>query len=202
MPPRSPGCALARHEQPDVTKHMSTNNSQVVVGYDRSGSAREALYRAIRLASRAPSHVLHFVNVLDSGDYYTAEQVQQATTDAIALELRAVKDADKIHFFVHTRFGKPADEILMVAREVGADLIIVGSKGLVGVEHMLVGSVAERVVREAGCTVEVARARSYNYVELLAIKDVPEHQPHYVRPHRYFYESSQVQMRPHDWPLY
>ena len=109
--------------------------------------------------------------------------------------------ADRIQFFVHVRIGKPADELLELAREVGADLIIVGSKGLTGVERLVLGSVSEKVVREAGCTVEVARPKTYDYVELSRIVDAEPHLS-YVPPHRYRYEDHRVEMRPPEWPLY
>lgn len=181
---------------------MQHPNSQVVVAYDFSKSGREALYRGLALAIRAPFHVLHFVNVIDGhGTYDDAARIQQEIADLVTVELRASKAENRIHFFVHARIGKPAEEILNLAREVGADLIVVGTKGLTGVERLVLGSVAEKVVREAGCTVQVARAKTYDHVELLEIKTV-EHHDHYVKPHRYSYESSQVQLRPANWPLY
>ena len=190
---------------------MSSIYSQVVVGYDFSPSSRAALYRAIALATRAPFHVLHFVCVIEPDsplpslparkvDYEYAERVQQAVTEQIQLELGATKSKLRIHFNVHARIGKPADEILQLAREVGADLIIVGSKGLKGVERFVLGSVSEKVVREAGCTVEVARPKSYDFVELLDVKEVEAHL-HYVPPHRYYYEEKRLSLRPADWPI-
>lgn len=195
---------------------MNAKTSQVVVAYDFSNSSREALFRALTLAARAPFHVLHIVCVIEphagvpavpvSGkvDFAYAERVQQAIADVVGVELRTAKTADRVHFFVHARIGKAADEILMVAREVGADLIIVGTKGLTGVERFVLGSIAEKVVREAGCPVEVARPKTYDHVQLLDVRDVRESEvhPHYVKPHRYSYETTGVQMRPHDWPLY
>lgn len=183
---------------------MNIQTFQVVVGYDFSKSGREAMFRALALASRAPSHVLHFVNVLEDGDYRAAEVAQKAVAEVIERGLREITAPDNVHFFVHARIGKPADEILAVARDVGADLIILGTKGLTGVEHFFLGSVAERIVREAHCTVEVARAKTYDDVRLLEMMTVEPKDPHhhYIKPHRYSYESSQVQMRPHDWPLY
>jgi nucleotide-binding universal stress UspA family protein len=187
--------------------------SQVVVAYDFSHSGRAALKRAIALANRAPFHVLHFVCVIEPHgevttlprhgrvDYPYAERVQQALTDEIAAELKAASIADRVHFFVHARIGRPAKEILDLARDVGADLIIIGSKGSTGVDRLVLGSVSEKVVREAGCTVEVARPKTYEDVELDEIVDV-EPQHHYVPPHRYTYDTRCVNLRPPEWPLY
>jgi nucleotide-binding universal stress UspA family protein len=191
---------------------MSNQNSQVVVAFDFTQSARAALFRAIALANRAPFHTLHFVCVIEPHrpiasvgpgpvDYKYAERVQQAIADEVTQELRAASITNRVHFFTHARIGKPADEILSVAFEVGADLIIVGTKGLTGVEHFVLGSIAEKICREAGCTVEVARPKTYNYVDLQEITEVEPH-PHYVRPHHYSYEDNRVSLRPSEWPLY
>ena len=49
--------------------------------------------------------------------------------------------------------GEPALEIIDLAREGGYDLVVVGTHGRTGLRHALLGSVAERVVRKAGCPV-------------------------------------------------
>ena len=55
--------------------------------------------------------------------------------------------------------GTPAEEIVRFAREGRYDAIVMGTHGRAGREHLVFGSVAEAVVREAPCTVVVARAR-------------------------------------------
>ena len=179
---------------------MSSTTSQVVVGYDFSRSGREALARAIALAARAPFHVLHFVCVIEPHaplpslptkhiDYAYAQRVQRAVTDAVESELRDAGVSASIQFFVHARLGKPAHEILALARDVGADLILVGTKGLTGIHHLILGSVAEKIIREARCTVEVVREKTYEHVDLLLeLTDEAEHAK-YVPPQRYTYED-------------
>jgi nucleotide-binding universal stress UspA family protein len=54
---------------------------------------------------------------------------------------------------VAVKTGIPADVILETAEELGADLIVVGTRGRQGVERLLLGSVAERVARKARCSV-------------------------------------------------
>lgn len=192
---------------------MNPEHSQVVVGFDFTPSAFAAMYRAIAVANRAPFHILHFVCAIEPHghvapiphhgrvDLAYVERVEQALLDHIAAELKAATIADRVHFFVHVRIGHAAEEVLTLAREVGADLIIVGSKGLTGIPRFVLGSVAECVVREAGCTVEVARSKTYDHVDLLAISS-SEHHASYKPPHRYTYSSSCLQLRPDEWPLY
>lgn len=53
----------------------------------------------------------------------------------------------------YIRFGKPHDEIVKLAEELKIDLIVMGTHGRTGLAHLLVGSVAERVVRTSKCPV-------------------------------------------------
>jgi nucleotide-binding universal stress UspA family protein len=161
---------------------MSSEYSQVVVAFDFSHSARAAMYRAVAVAKRAPFHVLHFVCAIEPHgqvprlphhgrvDLAYVDHVEEVLRDVISAELKSAAITHRVRYFVHVRIGHAAQEILDVAREVGADLIIVGSKGLTGVGRLLIGSVAERVVREAGCTVEVARPKAYEHVDLRDIE--------------------------------
>jgi nucleotide-binding universal stress UspA family protein len=55
--------------------------------------------------------------------------------------------------------GNPAALILQRAKETGADLIVIGTHGRTGVEHLVFGSVAEKVVRAADVPVLVTRGR-------------------------------------------
>ena len=58
--------------------------------------------------------------------------------------------------------GAPPSEIAALADETGVDLIVIGTRGLGGLEHVLLGSVAERTIRIAPCpvlTVKHAAAR-------------------------------------------
>jgi len=55
------------------------------------------------------------------------------------------------------RVGHPAETILQVARDLRADMIVIGSHGRSGLGRVLLGSVAESVVRQASCPVLVVR---------------------------------------------
>lgn len=54
--------------------------------------------------------------------------------------------------------GKPAEEILQVAEDEGVDLIVMGTHGRTGLRHILLGSVAETMVRTAPCPVFTVKA--------------------------------------------
>jgi len=192
---------------------MQIQAVQVVVGFDFTKSATVALRRSLALAARAPWHVLHIVCAIEPHapvpavphrgrvTYEYAELVQHELTSAIARELREAEITEPIQFYVHARIGRPAAEILQLAREVGAELVIVGTKELGGIERALLGSVAAEVVRDAWCTVEVARPMMYPRVDLVSVREV-DAVHRYVPPHRYRYDQTCATLRPDEWRLY
>lgn len=58
---------------------------------------------------------------------------------------------------LHVRVGRPSDQILAAARELGSDLIVMGAHGHRSLEALLLGSTVERVTRHADCPVMVVR---------------------------------------------
>lgn len=187
---------------------MNRQPIQVVVAYDFSPSAEEALVRAIDVAARAPQHVLHVVCALDPSTHVrhitaeAADTIQKQATERVAAIFAGRETAAEIQFFVHARIGHPAEEILGVAKEVGADLLFVGSHGKTGVERFLLGSVSERVVREARCPVMVVRPKGYEDVDLMKVIEYPHERHAYHAPHRYSYVDRRVINRPPDFPIY
>jgi len=191
----------------DKPKHQ-----HVVVAYDFSSSAEEALARAVEVACRAPQHILHVITVIDPHrgaaieptqhvDYAYAERIQEKVKERLTAAFAGRDAAAEVHFFVYGRIGKPVEEVLGLAQEVGADLLFIGSHGRKGIERLLLGSVSERVVREARCPVMVVRHKSYVDVELEPVVEVAGEHRHYVRPHRYSYVDRRVETRPNNWPI-
>ena len=184
------------------------NPVQVVVAYDFSPSAEEALQRAVDVAARAPQHVLHVVCALDPSTYgrhatlEAAESIERQASERIAAAFAGREAASEVQFFVHARIGHPAEEILAVAKDVGADMVFIGSHGKVGVERFLLGSVSERVVREARCPVMVVRQRTYEHVDLMRVVENPHERHRFTPPHRFSYVNRRVITRPPDFPLY
>lgn len=191
--------------------HIS-EGSQVVIAYDFSTTSEIAFERGIELAARSPRHVLHVLTVVDDAhpipelptskvDYEYTEKVQARVAEKLTAAFAVRAPGEKIHFIVHVRIGKPAQEILGLAQDVAAELIIVGSHGFRGVDRLLFGSVSEAVVRGARCPVLVVRPKTYPAVELVDVVEATEHQ-RYVRPHRYSYSDDQVLRRSSDWTLW
>lgn len=180
---------------------------QVVVAYDFSPSSEQALARAIEVAARAPQHVLHIICALDpharlkGATYETADRLHQMIIERVTSAFAGRATASDVQFFVHARIGNPAEEILDLAGEIGADLIFIGSHGRTGVERLLLGSVSERVVRKAKCPVLVARPKTYADVDLLRVTRYEHERTPHREPHSYMYSNRQVVLRPKDWPL-
>ncbi len=68
---------------------------------------------------------------------------------------------------VQVRDGVPWQEIVAAARETNTDLIILATHGRTGLKHVLLGSVAERVVRHAPCPVLVVRDQERDFMPTL-----------------------------------
>lgn len=178
------------------------SKTQVVVAYDFSNHADVALQRAVELACKDPSNVLHFVTVIDSSqDYQTAEKVQNDLLKRLSLIFEARRPGVEIDFYVHARIGSPVPEILGLAEEVGADLIICGSHGRGAMGRLLIGSVSESVLHGARCPVLIVRIKGYPYVALDKVVEVPPAGIRRALPHRYSYSSAQIQTRPSEWPI-
>jgi nucleotide-binding universal stress UspA family protein len=65
---------------------------------------------------------------------------------------------DKVKSKVFIQGGRAASDIIKFANENSTDLIVIATHGLTGLEHMLLGSVTEKVVRMAHCPVFTVKA--------------------------------------------
>jgi len=116
-------------------------------------------------------HVLHVVHTsflteayrreahLHGGDPHIQERElvedSRKETDEFVKKHAGHKKGIKIE--VELREGEPAHEILEAVKAKGIDLIVIGTHGRTGLAHAVMGSVAERVVREATCPVLTVR---------------------------------------------
>ena len=143
--------------------------SSILVATDFSLDSDAAVSEALRLARtmKASLHVLHVVDNPMGLDPLSS----QVHTAAIAgLKLNLAREAKRqlrrgiralggtgITVTSEVRTGRPANEIVACARERKVDLIVIGSHGRTGVSRLILGSVAEHVVRSAPCAVLIIR---------------------------------------------
>jgi nucleotide-binding universal stress UspA family protein len=143
--------------------------SRIVVGTDGSDTAKQAVREATELAKQtnatldvvsafdpvpasrlreerlqAPSDIEHAVNPQEDVNAILAEAESEVTGAGV-----------KVRTFA--RQGEPADAILDIAEEEGADLIVVGNKGMTGAKRFLLGSVPNKVSHHAPCSVLIVR---------------------------------------------
>ena len=137
----------------------------VVVGTDGSEPAERAVERAAKLAAGSGA-ALHIVTAYPSGWPLKERLGGSARVDPV--ELRSVAEhvlaraaahvrRHDVEAQLHAREGDPAEVLIQVAEESGADLIVVGSRGLTAAERFLLGSVSHKVSQHAPCTVMVVR---------------------------------------------
>jgi universal stress protein A len=83
---------------------------------------------------------------------------RQSTRQAAQLSLIAEQmRANGLHAEAILRHGNPYEEIVNAAREIGVDLIVIGSHGYTGLGRLLLGSTADRVLQYAPCPVLVVK---------------------------------------------
>ena len=124
----------------------------IVVGAHKSETARRAVSEAIELARALGAHV-HLVSAypkdrgpIDGKDTPGRADAERSM-DALVLSAGAAQ-----RFTTHALPGDPAKAILSVAKDVGADLIVVGNKGMKGKGKFL-GSVPNDIAHQAPCAV-------------------------------------------------
>ncbi|HUK63722.1 MAG TPA: universal stress protein, partial [Dongiaceae bacterium] len=84
------------------------------------------------------------------------ESARQWAADALAKRVTELA-AEGLTARSVVRSGEPADEIVRLADEEHADMIVMGTQGRTGLERLMLGSVAERVIRRSRCPVLTVR---------------------------------------------
>jgi nucleotide-binding universal stress UspA family protein len=131
-----------------------------------AASAKRALHAIVVIPGTMRMHPLFpHLNQQDTTDFVSAER-NAAEQLAERIENCIGSDADAMQIDVD--FGDPYAVIVRKAEEIGASLIVVGESGATGLARVFLGSVAEKVVRHAHCSVLVARAASLGSVVLAA----------------------------------
>lgn len=138
---------------------------KILIPVDFSPHSDQAMHEGLALAEQLGTPVLLF-HVIPQPPAEITHMV--ATEKQVEAELRGMAEKElnaratgksiPVESLV-VWGGNPVTEICLVAERQGVDLIVMGSHGRTGLDHMLIGSVAERVIRHASCAVLVIRAQ-------------------------------------------
>ena len=142
---------------------------RIVVGTDGSDSAREAIRQAAALAQLSGAS-LDVVSAYEPVPTRRSQEESLGAPDDVSHEFGPREEVNfaldaaaqvaaqfEVEIGRHPMDGDPADAILQVAEDVGADLIVVGNKGMTGARRFLLGSVPNKVSHHAPCSVFIAR---------------------------------------------
>jgi len=144
---------------------------RLLVPTDFSPASDIAFNYALDLATRESASI-HLLHVVDDGSYAAAYPDgmfveppglrERLVAEATARLDDAVRtcEAAKVTVTPHVLIGRPAPCITQEAGDRGADLIVMGTHGRSGLAHLMLGSVAERVLRTAQCPVLTVRDTS------------------------------------------
>lgn len=140
--------------------------ARMLVAVDFSEHSEVAVEVAGALARRLGASIVA-VHALDLPDDYRAqatpfgaeleEKIQRAAVDRLA-SVRDSLESDGVPVTLHVRRGRPSAVISAEAERAGSQLIVMGTRGRTGLSHLLLGSVAERTLRMAPCSVLAVKA--------------------------------------------
>ena len=140
---------------------------KILVPIDFSTHSSRALQTAVELAKAfgGTLHLLHCypINVGAISPYGLVipesfdRDIREAATKQLA-QWREKATAQKVEVSTEVTPLFPSEAIASTAERIGADLIVMGTRGLSGIKHVMLGSVAERTVRIAPCPVLTLKA--------------------------------------------
>jgi universal stress protein A len=152
---------------------IDIKNILVATDFSEASDAALNYGRALARHFNACLHLLHVVQDVSAqafGDGYiaTMPEIQTEVEDAARKQLAALlidnDDKPLRSRSVLMRSGIPAAAIVDYAKESGIDIIVMGTHGRGAFAHLLMGSVAERVVRTAPCPVLTVRHPEHEFV--------------------------------------
>ena len=143
----------------------------ILVPTDFSEHSEKAIQYGAELATKfgAALHLLHTVDttpvLYGEGGAFPFESAEEIVAVAVKqLDQIEVESPGEGQVVRRASQGTPFVEIVRYAKENNVDLIVLGTHGRGAIAHMLLGSVAEKVVRKAPCPVLVVRDQEHDFV--------------------------------------
>ena len=145
---------------------------KILYPVDFSDYAEEIMEYATTIASRFDSE-LHLIHIIPNLNYFTPYESFLTPENLVAVERNIESEVDKDFVKLVEKITVPVKkvirtgvtflEIIDYIKEAGIDLVVMGTHGRSGIEHILIGSVAEKVVRKAPCPVLTVRPKSVRF---------------------------------------
>lgn len=135
----------------------------IVLAADGSDNAVRACYEAIKIAKLTPTAKVDVVYVA-SFDKIKEEMLRASSPESLEFTRRQkianveqlLKD-EEIPYIVTILKGEPGPEIVRYVNESGADLVVIGSRGLNSLQEMVLGSVSHKVMKRVNCPALVVK---------------------------------------------
>ncbi len=139
--------------------------TSILVAIDASAGAARVLTMGTRLTRAMPRAMLHVLHVFRTsrvdharaGVPAASADFLQDAKEHLESHVRAARRQPRAQVIGHFAVGDPTAEVLRECHDLRADILIVGTHDHAGFERLLLGSVAETLVRKAGCSVLVVR---------------------------------------------
>jgi nucleotide-binding universal stress UspA family protein len=144
----------------EMTDSKSAPIETILCAFDFSETARVALEQALWFARQHGARLVlaHIVEPIPLGPYPVLVApgndlaIRDIATRRIE-DLAASLASDELELDLRVELGHPGVQLIEIAVSIGADLVVLGTRGLTGLEHLVMGSTAEYVVRRCGCPV-------------------------------------------------
>jgi nucleotide-binding universal stress UspA family protein len=143
---------------------MNTHNKayKVVIGYDFTPQAETALTLAVQSLRGQEHPELHAIYASTEHGSQAEVMLESSKKELSEATQKAIEGFNgAITVYAHVRNESPAKAILRLAAEIESDAIFVGTHSRRGLSRLVLGSVAEQVMRLSSCTVTISKERSY-----------------------------------------
>jgi universal stress protein A len=130
--------------------------------FDGNSTAALSLAGSIAKENDATLHILHIARVptqdMDVPLPFNSEPRWERESKARLTQIVKQSLKARVRYVIEVRTGVPDIDIVRAAKELAVDLIVMATHGRSGLQHFVLGSVTEHVIREASCPVLVLRA--------------------------------------------
>ncbi|SDN10039.1 Nucleotide-binding universal stress protein, UspA family [Psychrobacillus sp. OK028] len=135
----------------------------ILLAADGSENSVRAANEAIKLAKCSPSSIIEVVMVTDF-EKSKQDILHAQSAESLLLErkrkisnVELLLTTEKVNYKITFLKGSPGSEIVRYANEQKADLVVIGSRGLNGLQEMVLGSVSHKVMKRVHCAALIVK---------------------------------------------